>query len=443
MLWSFAKKFQFAADRFIPEPFVFCAILTFIVFIFGLLITDLGPLSLIIYWYDGLWSMISFAFQMSFLVICCGAAARAPQIEIILNRLARFPKSPEWAMFLLLVFGFISSLISWAFSLALTPIFAIYLSKHVKGLHFPLMIATGCSTMVLGHCWSPSASVYALIASKGHFMESTIGILAQGVTTYNPVNTVLFFILVSITIFLGVFTKPPADEIIMYSGDLTETAVTVEEISVTPAEKMNNCKLMMTVIGIAGIMYIFNSFLTKGIIKSLDFNFLIFFFLTIDTFLYNTPHKFVAAFKKSITLAAEIMLQFPLYGGIMHMMSGSGLTNLFATGLIQVATVKTMPLFSFWASSFVNLFVPSQGGQWILLGPVLVKAVHALNADLPLVINAFVYGDEATLIQPLYIIPALSLVGMKLKEVWGFLAFIWFIWFIGTSIGLLVLPGLI
>jgi short-chain fatty acids transporter len=102
-----------------------------------------------------------------------------------------------------------------------------------------------------------------------------------------------------------------------------------------------------------------------------------------------------------------------------------------------------MPLFSFWASSFVNLFVPSQGGQWIVLGPVLVKAAHSLNVDLPLVINAFVYGDEATLIQPLYIIPALSLVGMKLKEVWGFLAFIWFVWFIVTSIGLLVLPSLI
>jgi short-chain fatty acids transporter len=51
------------------------------------------------------------------------------------------------------------------------------------------------------------------------------------------------------------------------------------------------------------------------------------------------------------------------------------------------------------------------------------------------------YGDEATnLIQPLYIIPALSLVNMKLKEAWGLMAFTWFLWFIATTIGFIVLP---
>ena len=57
------------------------------------------------------------------------------------------------------------------------------------------------------------------------------------------------------------------------------------------------------------------------------------------------------------------------------------------------------------------------------------------------VINAFVYGDEATnLLQPLYVIPALSVVGMKLKDVWGFMAFIWVFWLVITTIGLYVIP---
>lgn len=447
MLWKLSKKFKFAADRIIPDSFVFCIILTLIVFILGLVLTGTSPLDMVNSWYSGLWSMIAFAFQMSFMVICCGAAARSPQIEKLLMKVAKLPKSSGAAMALLLIFGLLSSLINWAFSLILTPILAMQLSKHVKGLHFPLMIAAGYSTMILGQCWCPSASAYALLATEGHFMQDSLGVLSQNLTTYNPVNTVLFFILAIVTILVGVLTKPPKEEIVMYEGDITnEIAVseTAKASNKTPADKMNNNRFLMIIIGLAGLVVIGYSIATKGVIKSLNFNFIIFLFLTLNTFLYNTPKKFVTAFKDSMKPATQVMMQFPFYGGIMGMMSGSGLTGVMANGLIQIATPKTMPFFSYLSASIVNLFVPSQGGQWIIQGPILTEAAQSVNAHMPTIINAFVYGDEATnLIQPLYIIPALSLVGMKLKNVWGFMAFIWFAWFIVTSIGLLVLPGIL
>ncbi|MCR4443274.1 MAG: TIGR00366 family protein [Peptococcaceae bacterium] len=169
MLWRLSKKFKFAADRIIPESFVFCVILTLIVFVLGLIFTNSGPLSLVLNWYKGLWDMIAFAFQMSFMVICCGAAAKSPFIKRQLIRISQLPKSSAVAMVCLLLFGFLSSLVNWAFSAILTPIFAMQLSRYVKGLHFPLMIAAGYSTMILGQCWCPSASVYALIATPGAF----------------------------------------------------------------------------------------------------------------------------------------------------------------------------------------------------------------------------------------------------------------------------------
>lgn len=38
--------------------------------------------------------------------------------------------------------------------------------------------------------------------------------------------------------------------------------------------------------------------------------------------------------------------------------------------------------------------------------------------------------------QPLYVIPALSVVGMKLKDVWGFMAFMCVFWVVITCLGL-------
>jgi short-chain fatty acids transporter len=313
-LWRFSKTFQFAADKFIPDSFVFCIVLTLIVFVLGLVITRTGVVDLINSWYNGLWSMISFAFQMSFMVVCCGAAAKAPQIEKLLKKVASLPKSRAAAMTILLVFGLVSSLINWAFSLILTPILAMQLSRNVKGMHFPLMIAAGYSTMILGQSWCPSASAYALLATEGHFLADKVGVLSQNLTTYNPVNTVLFFILAAVTILIGILTIPPKDEVVSFEG-----------------------------LGVAGLVVIVYSFTTKGFIKSLNFNFVIFLFLTLNTFLYNTPIKFVDAFKDSMKPATQVMMQFPFYGGIMGIMSGSGLTGVMANGLIEVATTTTLP----------------------------------------------------------------------------------------------------
>lgn len=445
MLWKISRKFQFAADRIIPDSFVFCVILTLISFILGLAVSGGQVLKLVLGWYDGLWTMIAFAFQMSFMVICCGAAAKAPAVEKFLKRVAALPKSTSAAMIILLVFGFISSLINWAFSTILTPILAMQLSKNIKGLHFPLMIAAGYSTMILGQVWCPSASVYALVASKGHFMEKTIGIFTQDQTVYNPVNTILFFILVVTVILIGIFTRPPANELVEYIPPVeTETAATVAtEEKLTLADKMNGSRILMLIIGIAGLTVILHSFITKGILNSLNFNFVIFMFLTLNTFLYSTPSRFVNAFKDTMRPAAEVMLQFPFYGGIAGMMTASGLGTVIANLITNVATTDTVYTWSFFSAAVLNLFIPSQGGQWIVQGPILMEATTALKADIPLVMSAFVHGDEVTnLIQPLYVIPALALVGMKLKEVWGLMAFISIFWMIIAGIGFIILPGL-
>jgi short-chain fatty acids transporter len=447
MLWRLSRSFQFAADRYIPDSFVFCVILTLLAYGFGLMVGLAGPMDLALGWYNGLWTMIAFAFQMSFMVVCCGAAAKAPAVERMLAAVARAPKAPAVAMVVLILFGFVSSLINWAFSVILTPILAMQLSRNVKGLHFPLMIATGYSTMIIGQTWCPSASVYALVATKGHFLEKTVGVWTQDQTVYNPVNTAIFFIMVATVILIGVFTRAPASELVAFEpkGDFAPatTPAAVEEER-TFADVMNQSRILMWIIGIAGIAVIANSIMTKGIMKSLDFNFVIFLFLTLNAFLYNTPVKFVAAFKDMMRPAAEVMLQFPFYGGIMGVMTASGLGKVLAGLLIQVATVDTIYVWSFLSACFLNLFIPSQGGQWIVQGPILTEAALALKANMPLVFNAFVHGDEATnLIQPLYVIPALALVGMKLKEVWGFMAFICVFWMIIVSVCFLVLPKIL
>ena len=102
-------------------------------------------------------------------------------------------------------------------------------------------------------------------------------------------------------------------------------------------------------------------------------------------------------------------------------MTDSGLAAIIVSALVGISTAKTLPIWSYISASVVNLFIPSQGGQFIVQGPLLMDAAQQLGADKMTVINAFVYGDEATnLLQPLYILPGLAMVGVEIKGCMGY-----------------------
>lgn len=443
-LWQLSKKFQFAADKIIPDSFVFCLILTFIAFILGIIFTETSPLKMLMCWYDGLWTQMTFAFQMAFMVVTCAVAAKSKQVKKLLKIIASIPKTPTGAMILLMLFGYVSSFVNWAFCTVVTPILAMQLSKQIKGLHFPMMIAAGYSTMILGQCLGPSASVFALVATEGHFLQDKIGILTQDQTVYNGVNVTLFIIIAIFTVILSILTVPPQDEVVEFKKEFDDDVEEEIELENTIADKLNGSKIIMYLIGIAGAIVIILTFVEKGILGSLSVNFIIFLFMTINCFLYNSPRKFVDAYKENMVLTTEVVIQFPFYGGLMGMITNSGFGTVIVQAIVNIATTASMPVWAYISASLTNLFIPSQGGQWIVQGPLLVEAAQQLNANIIHIIDAFVYGDEATnLLQPLYVIPALSVVGMKLKDVWGFMAFIWVFWLILTTLGFYFIPMIV
>ncbi len=441
-LWRLSKKFQFAADKLIPDSFVFCLILTFVVFIAALIGTGSSPLDLCTWWFNGLWTQNSFAFQMGIMVVTCATCAKAPQVKRLMGSLAKTVKTPTAAMVLLMAFGYVSSFLNWAFCTVVTPILAMQLAKNIKGLHFPMMVAAGYSCMILGQCFGPTASLYALLATEGHFMQEQLGVLTQDQTVYSSMNVVLWPILAVAMMIIAIWTRPPAHETVEFNSIIDDEEVNYDvEEKITIADKMNGSVICMYLIGLAGVIVIVREFITKGFMGALSMNLIIFLFIVLNCFLYKTPRAFVEAYKDNMKLACEVIVQFPFYGGIMGLMESSGLAQIIVAGIVSIASAQSLPVWSFLSASLVNLFIPSQGGQWIVQGPLLIDACQQLNANPIHVINAFVYGDEATnLLQPLYVIPALSVVGMKLKDVWGFMAFLWAFWTVIVSIGLYVIP---
>lgn len=448
-LWRFSKKFQYAADRIIPDSLVFCLILTFVVFLLALIIADHNPLNLFVAWYGGLWTQNSFAFQMGIMVVTCATCAQAPQVKKVMNKIAALPKTPVAAMILLVIFGFVTSFINWAFCTVIGALFAMYLAKNVKGMHFPLMLAVIYTCMTFGQCLGPTASVYSLLNTPDNFTitDGYFGdIVSQSISVYNPHNTVIFAIFAVILIVIAVLTKPPVHEIVEFNPALlVETEVNYDvESRETLADKMNGGKLFMYIIGLMGIIVMAREFIVKGFMGALSMNLIILLFIVCNCFLYKTPRAFIEAYKGNMKLACEVIVQFPFYGGIMGIMQDSGLASIIVAGIVSIASAASLPIWSFISAAVVNLFIPSQGGQFIIQGPLLLTAAEQLGANKIDVVNAFVYGDECTnLLQPLYLIPMLAVTNSKLKDAWGMCAFIALFWAVVVILGYAIVPAAI
>lgn len=261
-------------------------------------------------------------------------------------------------------------------------------------------------------------------------------------------NIILFTILAIVFVLLVLFTQPGQNELVELGDIATEADVVPASYkntdpAVTAAEKMNTFKPFMWITGAFIFIYIITSVVQKGLLGALNMNLVIFMFVGINCFLFPEPHQWIEAHKNSMHLATDVMLQFPFYGAIMGMMYlEGGLGSVLIGAIVSVSNAQTLPIFSFLSACVTNLFIPSQGGQFTVQGPLIVEAAKAIpGANLVNCLNAFVYGDECTnLLQPLYVIPALSVVGMKLKDVWGFMAFICVFWAIIVCGGLYFIP---
>jgi short-chain fatty acids transporter len=150
---------------------------------------------------------------------------------------------------------------------------------------------------------------------------------------------------------------------------------------------------------------------------SLSPNFLNFSMLGCCFLLHKNIHHFLLAVKEAVKGVGGILIQFPLYFGIMGLLSSSGLGQQIALVLVGFATPSTLPIITFFSAGILNLFVPSGGGQWAIQGPIIIESAQQLGVSLPKTIMAFAYGDQITnMLQPFWALPLLAITKLKAKE---------------------------
>ncbi len=413
------------AERYVPDPYLYAVLLTFITVAAALIWTPSDAITIIGAWYKGLWSILAFAMQMALILATGIALANAPLIRKGLQRLAAVPQHQAGAAITVFLASAIGSWLNWGFGLVIGAIVAREIAKRLREVDFAFLVAAaymGFMTWASGLS-SSIALVSATHGSPLNMIEKATGRIAGFDATiftwYNLVPTALLLIVIPIALFLMAPRESDMKKVdaeALLRADQAQVTETEEKSFATRLERSWIVTLVLVAMGLA---YEGHEIATKGF--SLDLNRFIFLAFMLGLIFHGRPIHYVRAFNAGARTVGPILLQFPLYGGIMGIMTDTGLAATIARGFVSFSSQRTLPFWSFVSSNIISLFVPSGGGHWAVQGPFMIPAAVQLHANPAMTAMGTAMGEEtANMIQPFWALPILAIAQLGIKDIMGY-----------------------
>ncbi|HET6243493.1 MAG: short-chain fatty acid transporter [Bacteroidetes bacterium] len=429
---NFSDRFARAFHKILPSPFAIALLLTFITFSLAGILTD-DPLAdnsrpylvqLADYWYAGVWdsALMVFAMQMMLILVLGHVLALSKPVDKLINLLVKTCSNTAKTALIVCFFSLIVSFFNWGLGLVFGAIFARKIAEKalINGykINYGLIGAAGYSGLMVWH-GGLSGSAPIKVAEPGHFLEAKLGLISQSQTIFSTMNIsvslALLIFLPLLMYLLGKYAKDSKPEIEL------KPQTELLKHTISGAEKIDNSQLVSLVTGGLILTYILYLIFIPPETVSLSVitpNFINMSLLGLAIVFHQNFKSFLLAVDSAISGASGILIQFPLYFGIMGIMKYSGLTILMSDFFISISTTESFPVLTLLSAGIVNIFVPSGGGQWAVQGPIIAEAALKLNVLPAKAIMALAYGDQLTnMVQPFWALPLLGITGLKGKEI--------------------------
>lgn len=425
--------------KYLPSPFTIAILLTLLTILLAIFFTkpvddSFGNYSLEVlqFWENGIWSngLLVFAYQMMLILVLGHVLVLSKPASNLILKVTKYCTNTATSAAIVSAITMCVAFFNWGLGLIFGALLARKVAEHAQKnnikLNYPIIGAAGYVGLMVWH-GGISGSAPIKINEDGHIHSimksiSSDEVLSQipnvidySQTVFSWWNLLIFAIVVIATsatfYFLGKKSNPT-------KINLPEYKLNDNENPTTKAEKLDSSKWLAVLFGI--IVLATFSYRYFDDIKALKItpNLINFFMLGFGIILHGSFKKFTNAVGESISDVSGILIQFPLYFGIMGIMSSSGMVTLISDFFVSISTETTLPIFTFFSAGLVNIFVPSGGGQWVVQGPIVVESALQLGVPLPKAIMALAYGDQVTnMLQPFWALPLLGITKLKAKEI--------------------------
>lgn len=390
-------------------------------------------LAILSFWESGIWNnaLLVFAYQMMLILVLGHILVLSKPMNSLIVKLTNLVSNTSNAVMLVSSTTMIVSFFNWGLGLIFGAIIARKVAEASQirnfDINYPLVGASGYVGFMVWH-GGISGSAPLKVAENGHLASLMTGIgdvnlsstlpnlIPFSDTIFSGFNLLLFGILLLIIplflYFLGRNAKASPTNLPIYHSE------TFEANKLKGAERLDNSKLVGIGFGVLILIAFFYQYFQNLESLAITPNLLNFFMLGLALILHGSFSSFLNAVEEAIKGASGILIQFPLYFGIMGIMRESGLVVQVSDFFVSIATTQTLPIFTFFSAGLVNIFVPSGGGQWAIQGPIVIESALKLGVPLPKAIMALAYGDQVTnMLQPFWALPLLGITKLKAKEI--------------------------
>ena len=435
-------------EKLMPDPFVFAVLLTFAgALLAWWLAPGATPASIASAWYAGIFNLFTFAFQMVIMLVAGYALATAPPVHRALAALAALAKTPASAISLTIVVGMIASWLNWGLGLVTAALLAREIAKRVR-IDFGWLVAAAYSGFVIS-TEGLSGSIALSQATHGSALNIVEKVTGQGLplsatvfTKFNLIPIAVLFVMLPI---IFRYLAPTEANTVYADPDrlrAEDQQKPVLEAADTFGAMLDHAWILNLGLVLFGIFALVLEF--KRTHGTVDLNSVIIILLLLGLLLHWRPVAYVAAVRHAARISGPLVLQYPLYGGLMGIITTTGLAAVISRVFIKYSTAHTLPFFTYLTSLVITLFVPSGGGHWAVQGPFAIPAARDLHASYAGTTMAVAMGESvANMLQPFFALPILAIAGIKMRRMMGFMVVTFLVSLIvfGSSLLLLVPTG--
>jgi short-chain fatty acids transporter len=412
-------------ERWFPDAFALA--LTAVVIIFAASVASGSSVTQTAQWFGaGFWDLVAFTMQMSMIIVTGYAVATAPPVYAVVKKMAAIPRNGRSAAAFVGLFSMLASLVSWSFSLIFSGLLAREVARRVQGADYRAIGAA--AYLGVGSVWalglsSSAALIMAAPASLPDAIEKISGVIPLSQTLGLWQSLLIAATLIVISMVLCYFSAPAdADARGMKEMGVSDSpAAQPIGRAETPGEWLEYSPLLTVIVSTAGFLYLIREVRTSGPAVILELNHYVFLFLIVGLLLHWRPRSFVQAIAAAVAPVGGVLIQYPLYAGIVRMMTESGIATSLAHFFVAISTTHTYPVMIGIYSAFLGLFIPSAGGKWLIEAPYMLDAAKTLHVHLGWVVQTYNATEAlANLIHPFWMLPLVGILGLKARDIVGY-----------------------
>lgn len=398
----------------------------------------------------GLWTLLGFGMQMCLVLVTGHALAASGPVRGLIERLAALPRSCAQAAALVSFAACSAAVINWGLGLIVGALLAREVGRSMaqRGIaaHYPLLCAAGYTGLMVWHGGLSGSAPLSMTTRAGiekvsPAMAAQLGerTVPLSETLFSPMNLVITLGLVAIVPCVCALLSPPraeemtaapaAGEVEMKRRHGQDARATQrndhgQDARATVPEWLETSPLVAWVLALA-LGAVAWRYISGAGAAAISLNHVNALMLALGLAMHGSARSYVAAVDEAARGCGGIVVQFPLYAGIMAMMAASGLVARLSEWAAANSSPGSLPVLMFISGGVVNLFVPSGGGQWAVQGPIAVSAGVEAGVPIGKMVMSVAYGDQLTnMLQPFWALPLLAITGVKAREIVGYTAIV-------------------